>query len=113
MTAIEILARKHSARAPSPASGGEGRGEGASPRVIAPHAMSLDTFGPADWLSLAAAPTFAVMALLTGLFGGKPDVLCAALQGTSPLSGMLPMYLLMSVFHLAPWLKLVFVQRDA
>jgi hypothetical protein len=48
------------------------------------------------------------MALLTGVFGGQPDALCAALQGTSPLSGMVPMYLLMSAFHLAPWLKLVF-----
>jgi len=63
--------------------------------------------GAADWLSLAAAPAFAVMALLTGIFGGKPDLLCAALQGTSALSGMVPMYLLMSAFHLAPWLKLI------
>ena len=65
----------------------------------------------ADWLSLAAAPTFAVMALLTECLGGKPDVLCAAMQGTSPLSGMVPMYLLMSAFHLAPWLKLIFARR--
>jgi hypothetical protein len=65
----------------------------------------------AGWLSLAAAPTFAIMALLTGVLGGQPDVLCAALQGTSPLSGMVPMYLLMSAFHTAPWLKLIFGQR--
>ena len=62
--------------------------------------------GIADWLCLAAAPTFAVMALLTGVFsGGAPDVLCSA---TSPLSGMVPMYVLMSAFHSAPWLKLIF-----
>jgi hypothetical protein len=61
----------------------------------------------ADWLSLAAAPTFAIMALLTAVLGGTPDVLCAALQGTSPLSGMVPMYLLMTAFHLAPWLRLI------
>ncbi|HLH92592.1 MAG TPA: hypothetical protein VKX28_29535 [Xanthobacteraceae bacterium] len=61
----------------------------------------------ADWLALAAAPTFAVMALLTGFFGGTPDALCAAMQGTSPLTGMLPMYLLMSAFHAAPWVRLV------
>ncbi len=67
--------------------------------------------GVADWLSLAAAPTFALMGLLTGVLGGKPDVLCAALQGWSPLSGMVPMYLLMSAFHLAPWLKLIASQR--
>jgi hypothetical protein len=59
-------------------------------------------------LSLAAAPTFAVMALLTGIAGGgMPDILCSAAQGASPLSGMTLMYLLMSAFHLAPWLKLV------
>jgi hypothetical protein len=66
--------------------------------------------GAAEWLSLAAAPTFAIMALLTGVFGGQPDALCAALQGTSPLSGMVPMYLLMSTVHLKPWLKLTFNQ---
>ena len=59
-------------------------------------------------LSLAAAPTFALMALLTGvLSGGSPDMLCSAMQEASPLGGMIPMYVLMSTFHLAPWLKLV------
>ncbi len=57
-------------------------------------------------LSLAAAPTFAVMALLAGVSGSSPpDMLCSAALG-SPLSGMVPMYLLMSAFHLGPWLKL-------
>ena len=76
--------------------------------TTAGHAAAI---GAADWLSLAAAPTFAIMALLTGVLGGKPDVLCAALQGASPLSGMVPMYLLMSAFHSAPWLKLIFGRR--
>ena len=62
----------------------------------------------ADWISLAAAPTFAIMALLTGVFGGGPmDMLCSAAHGASPLSGMVPMYVLMSAFHLTPWLKLI------
>ena len=66
--------------------------------------------GIADWLCLAAAPTFAIMALLTGVLGGGPtDMLCSA---ESPLSGMAPMYLLMSVFHTAPWLKLIFGRRS-
>ena len=60
----------------------------------------------ADWLYLAASPTFAIMALLTGVLSGPVDALCSA-AGLSLLSGMTPMYLLMSAFHLAPWLKLV------
>jgi hypothetical protein len=65
-------------------------------------------FGAADWLGLAAAPTFAIMALLAGVFGrGPADLFCAAAQEASPLSGMVPMYLLMSAFHSAPWLKLI------
>ena len=59
-------------------------------------------------LSLAAAPTFAIMALLTGAHGGgASDMLCAAAHDASPLNGMALMYLLMSAFHLAPWLKLI------
>ena len=67
----------------------------------------------ADWISLAAAPTFAVMALLTVVLGGgQPNMLCSAAQDASPLSGMVPMYLLMSAFHSAPWLKLISRRRE-
>jgi hypothetical protein len=70
------------------------------------HASPGEGDGAAGWLGLAAAPTFAIMALLTGILGGgSPDVLCSAAHGASPLSGMIPMYLLMSAFHLPPWLK--------
>ena len=62
----------------------------------------------AGWLGLAAAPTFAAMALLTSLSGGRADMLCAAgAAGGSLLSGMVPMYVLMSAFHSTPWLKLL------
>jgi hypothetical protein len=68
--------------------------------------------GPADWLSLAAAPTFAIMALLTRVPGGDPlNMLCGLAPQASPLSGMVPMYLLMSAFHTAPWLKLISGKR--
>jgi hypothetical protein len=61
----------------------------------------------ANGLYLAAAPTFAVMALLTAVLGGGPlDALCSA-GPASHLGGMVPMYLLMSAFHSAPWLKLI------
>ena len=68
--------------------------------------------GVADWLSFAAAPTFAFMALLTVL-GGGPDMPCSAGHDASPLTGMVAMYLLMSAFHSAPWLKLLFNRRIA
>ena len=57
-------------------------------------------------LSFAAAPTFAVMALLTAT-DGEPQLLCTAAHLGSPLGGMIPMYLLMSAFHSAPWLRLI------
>jgi hypothetical protein len=68
--------------------------------------------GVAGWLSLAAAPTFAAMALLTGVqSGGQPDMFCAAMHGASSLGGMTPMYVLMAAFHLSPWVKLISHRR--
>jgi hypothetical protein len=65
------------------------------------------------WLCLAAAPTFAIMALLTSVLGsGQPDMLCSAAYGASSLSGMVPMYLLMSAFHVPPWLRLISGRRS-
>ncbi|QUD88141.1 hypothetical protein [Phenylobacterium montanum] len=64
--------------------------------------------GLAGWLSLAAAPTFAVMAVLTAVSGGGGmEMMCSPGAG-SPLSGMVPMYLLMSAFHSPAWLRLAF-----
>jgi hypothetical protein len=68
--------------------------------------------GLASWLGLAAAPTFAIMALWTGLFSGQPDMLCMAMQGSSPMSRMTVMYLLMSAFHAARWLTLISRRRS-
>src|SRR5258708_8831286 len=52
------------------------------------------------------------MALLSGVLGGgRADLLCLAAHDASPLSGMVPMYVLMSAFHLAPWLKLIADRR--
>ena len=61
--------------------------------------------GFAKWLGLAASPTFAAMAVVTSL-GSDPMVLCSGAAGF-PLGGMVPMYLLMSVFHAGPWLKVI------
>jgi len=63
----------------------------------------------AKWLGLAATPTFAIMALLTAAPGGGPaDMLCGA---GSWQGSMVPMYLLMSAFHSAAWLRLIAGRR--
>jgi hypothetical protein len=68
--------------------------------------------GIVKWLCLAATPTFALMALLTSVLGsGSMEFLCSAGHG-SPLNGMVSMYLLMSAFHSAPWLKLIAGRRS-
>jgi hypothetical protein len=60
----------------------------------------------AEGLHFAAAPAFAVMAVLTGAYGGDASpLLCSGGPGASPLSGMATMYWLMCMLHAAPWLK--------
>ncbi len=61
----------------------------------------------ADWLGLAAAPAFATMALATVCSGGAAEPLCLAAGHGSLVSGMVPMYLLMSAVHVGPWLRLI------
>ena len=68
-----------------------------------PHASTA----MADALAIAAAPTFAMMALLTAVLGGGQDDMICSTAHASSLSGMIPMYLLMSAFHLTPWLGLI------
>lgn len=64
--------------------------------------------GVANWPGLAAAPGFALMALLTGIPADEvPNGFCSVSHQGSLLEGMTLMYVLMSVFHLGPWLRLV------
>ena len=63
-------------------------------------------------LRLAATPTFAAMALLSGLSGSAMEGLCLSGIGT-PLCGMTFMYAIMSAFHSPPWLRLIFGRRGA
>jgi hypothetical protein len=75
-----------------------------TPTKVTPRAIS----GAANRLALAAAPSFVLMALISGVWGGAgPDMLCSATHGGSLLGGMVPMYLLMSLFHCTAWLKLI------
>lgn len=78
---------------------------------IADDATSLRAI---DLLALAAAPTFATMALITGTFASDAAALiCSAGSSASPLHGMAAMYALMCIFHLAPWLKRAIGRRAA
>jgi hypothetical protein len=67
--------------------------------------------GASNYLRLVAAPTFAIMALLAGVIGSPKALLCSAAHDESPLTGMAAMYLLMSIFHSPPWLKLISSRR--
>lgn len=58
----------------------------------------------ASWLTLAAAPVFAIMAIATMLDAhDAPSGLCGSSAGFD-VGGMLPMYVLMTIVHLPPWL---------
>ena len=59
-----------------------------------------------SWLVLAASPTFALMALIATI-DAPPLALCTTAGLMLPIDGMTVMYVLMSLFHLPPWLKLV------
>lgn len=68
----------------------------------------LEPFRVADWLALGAAPAFALMAVVTGILEcGAHQMTCSATMHVSPLTGMVPMYVLMSGFHFTPWLQRV------
>ncbi|WP_052367826.1 hypothetical protein [Algiphilus aromaticivorans] len=72
-----------------------------------------DAIDAADWLGLAAAPIFAGMALVSGIAGDGRIALCSVGQGAWPLSEMVLMYLLMSFFHLAPWVRALSGRRPS
>jgi hypothetical protein len=58
------------------------------------------------YLALAAAPTFAGMAILTAAEGHSlPGLLCSAAMGTSHAGQMWVMYALMSLFHSTHWIR--------
>jgi len=76
---------------------------GAGPATALEAAGAL-ALGAATGLRFAAAPAFALMALLTGVDNAGPSFVCSV-GGIGPaLSGMTLMYALMSLVHAAPWL---------
>jgi hypothetical protein len=59
----------------------------------------------AGWISLAASPTFALMAWIAATDTPRM-ALCTSGSDMLSIDGMAWMYLLMSLFHVSPWLKL-------
>jgi hypothetical protein len=75
-----------------------------SPRPLGARVLGL--------LSLAPTPTFALLGLLSAAQEGSLEsVICSAGHGSSMLTGMVSMYLLMSVFHSAPWIRMIAQRR--
>jgi hypothetical protein len=61
--------------------------------------------GATGWIGLAATPTLALMAVISAVRApGMP--LCSAAPSAG-IDDMALMYLLMSLFHLPPWLRLL------
>ena len=61
--------------------------------------------GAGAWLTLAASPTFALMAWIAAE-AAAPVAFCSS-ETMPPIGSMTAMYLLMSFFHLPPWLRFV------
>lgn len=60
----------------------------------------------ASRLRFAATPTFALMAWISAV--GSPGMtMCSAASAFVPIDDMALMYLLMSLFHVSPWLQLL------
>ena len=76
--------------------------------------VAAGAIGAADGLRYAAAPIFALMALLAGFDSGGASLwLCSAAHEASPFGGMALMYGLMALVHAPPWLKAIARQRHA
>jgi hypothetical protein len=91
---------------------------GGSPAARGIHAGRVGARRAAAWLHLAAAPSFALMALATMLDASPMTMMCASdMGGWSPgdwsVGGMAPMYFLMTAFHLGPWLEMASGRRGA
>lgn len=76
-------------------------GEGGGGRIATPALPVI----AGRLLALAAAPSFVLMTALSA-YGSAGDMICST-QGSSVFAGMVPMYLLMSLFHCGPWLRLL------
>lgn len=60
----------------------------------------------AGWLGLAATSIFALMAWISAV-GSAEMAICSTASAFMPIDDMALMYLLMGLFHVSPWLKLL------
>jgi len=75
----------------------------ATEKLVSLPRPAIDAVGP---LGLTAAPTFALMAWISAV--GSPGMtMCSATSTFAPINEMALMYVLMSLFHLSPWMKLL------
>jgi hypothetical protein len=68
--------------------------------------------GASGTLALAASPTFALMAWIARNDAASM-AFCSSGSSISPIGGMTAMYVLMSLFHVSPWLELAFSRPRA
>ncbi len=67
---------------------------------------------PGRWLTLAAAPVLGAMTVVSALDASAAALCTGRPDSPWPIDGMTWMYLLMTLFHLPPWLALA-VRRTA
>ncbi|MFB8341036.1 hypothetical protein ACWGNA_03750 [Brucella cytisi] len=71
-------------------------------KVGSPSRLTSDASG---WIGLAATPTFALMAWISAV-GSQDIMMCSGASTFVSINSMAVMYVLMSLFHLSPWIKL-------
>lgn len=79
--------------------------------TVEPANFSFSVGGLRVALGLAAAPVFAGMALISNIYQDEFSAICMSGSGAFSLTGMVWMYLLMSMFHVGAWLRLFENQR--
>ena len=73
------------------------------PRLLDQQKAAWQSRDATGWLGFAAPPTFAMMAWNSA--GPSQGMICSSVPGQLPITDVAWMYLLMSLFHLSPWLK--------
>jgi hypothetical protein len=81
-------------------------GHSCIPSVSGENVGEFNSVSARNILSLGAAPCFALLAIASALQADSLAAICTSTAGPIPLN-MVTMYLVMSFFHLGPWLELV------